>query len=268
MNSSTERRLLNRTAVITGAGDGIGRAIARRYAREGANIVIADFNAEAGRQAAEEMISQFGVRAEFVPTDVCQKDQVERMIAIANEKFGGVDILVNNAWAGGEITRIENKSDEVMQRALTMALSAGVWAMKAVFPYMREKRCGRIINICSLNGVNAHMGTAEYNVGKEALRAYSRSAAREWAQHQINVNVICPAAVTSSFKEFQRMAPDMAAQSAAANPMGRMGDPDNDIAGVAYFLASDDSRYVTGNTLFVDGGSHINGATWVPEFSD
>lgn len=268
MNASAERRLLGRTALITGAGDGIGRAIARRYAREGANIVIAEFNAETGRQAAQEMISQFGVQAEFVHTDVCQKDQVERMIAIANEKFGGVDILVNNAWAGGGLTRVENKSDEVMQRGLTMGFWSGLWAMKAVFPYMKEKRCGRIINICSLNGVNAHMGTAEYNVGKEALRSYSRTAAREWAQHQINVNVICPAAATSSFKQFSAMAPDVAKQASMANPMGRMGDPDNDIAGVAFFLASDDARYFTGNTLFVDGGSHINGVAWVPEFSD
>jgi len=268
MTSSDSRRLLGRTAVITGAGDGIGRAIARRYAREGANIVIAEFNAETGQQAAEEMATKFGVKAEFVQTDVCKKDQVEQMMTLASEKFGGVDILVNNAWAGGKIGRLENKTDEQMQFGLTMGFWSGLWTMRAAFPHMKARRWGRIINICTLNGVNAHMGIAEYNVGKEALRAYSRTAAREWAPHQICVNVICPAAATSSFKQFQKMAPDVAAASSAANPMGRMGDPDNDIAGVAFFLASDDARYMTGNTLFVDGGSHINGVVWVPEFTD
>lgn len=268
MSSTEARRLLGRTAVITGAGDGIGRAIARRYAREGANIVIAEFNRETGKQAAEEMISQFGVHAIFVHTDVCKKEQIDHMVAAANEKFGGVDILVNNAWAGGGFARIENKSDEVMQYGLTMGFWSGLWSMKAVFPYMKSQQRGRIINVCSLNGVNAHMGSAEYNVGKEALRAYSRSAAREWAPYQIGVNVICPAAATSSFKQFAEMEPEMAANAATANPMGRMGDPENDIAGVAYFLASDDARYFTGNTLFVDGGSHINGVAWAPDFQD
>lgn len=268
MTSPESRRFLGRTALITGAGDGIGRAIARRYALEGANIIIAEFNAETGLEAADEMFAQYGAKAEFVQTDVCKKDQVERAVAIANEKFGGVDILVNNAWAGGKIGRLENKTDEQMQYGLTMGLWSGLWSMKAVFPYMKAQRWGRIINICTLNGINAHMGIVEYNVGKEALRAYSRTAAREWAPFQVCVNVICPAAATSSFKQFQKMSPDIAAASSTANPMGRMGEPDSDIAGVAFFLASDDARYLTGNTLFADGGSHINGAPWVPEFPD
>jgi NAD(P)-dependent dehydrogenase (short-subunit alcohol dehydrogenase family) len=130
---------------------------------------------------------------------------------------------------------------------------------------MRANHWGRIINIASLNGVNAHMGTAEYNVGKEALRAYTRSAAREWAGYGICANIICPAAASASYRRFQEMAPDVAAATAAANPMGRMGDPETDIGGVALFLASEDARYLTGNTLFVDGGGHINGVPWVPD---
>jgi NAD(P)-dependent dehydrogenase (short-subunit alcohol dehydrogenase family) len=116
--------------------------------------------------------------------------------------------------------------------------------------------------------VNAHMGTAEYNVGKEALRTYTRTAAREWAGYGICANIICPAAASASFRKFQAMAPDVAATSAANNPMGRMGDPELDIGGVALFLASDDARYVTGNTLFADGGAHINGVVWIPDFAE
>jgi NAD(P)-dependent dehydrogenase (short-subunit alcohol dehydrogenase family) len=116
--------------------------------------------------------------------------------------------------------------------------------------------------------VNAHIGTAEYNTGKEALRALTRTAAREWAGHGICANVICPAAATTSYAAFAKANPENAAALAAANPMGRMGDSEADIAGVALFLASEDCRYVTGNTLFVDGGSHINGVAWAPALPD
>ena len=112
------------------------------------------------------------------------------------------------------------------------------------------------------------MGTAEYNIGKEALRTLTRSAAREWAQYGICANVICPGAATSSYKQFRAMQPEMADAIAAANPMRRMGDPDRDIAGVALFLASDDACYLTGNTLYVDGGGHINGVAWAPELPE
>jgi NAD(P)-dependent dehydrogenase (short-subunit alcohol dehydrogenase family) len=123
---------------------------------------------------------------------------------------------------------------------------------------------GRIINLCSLNGVNAHMLTAEYNAGKEALRALTRTAAREWARHGILANVICPAAATASYEAFRQAAPENAAELLRLNPIGRMGDPEEDIGGVALFLASDDSRYVTGNTIYADGGSHISGVPWAP----
>jgi len=172
---------------------------------------------------------------------------------------------VNNAYRGGRISRIEGKSDEEFDKGMAICLFAAKSSMVAAMPHMKARHWRRIINLCSLNGVNAHMGTAEYNVGKEALRAYTRSAAREWAGYGICANVICPAAVSASYRKFAEMAPDMAAATSAANPMGRMGDPDTDIGGVALFLASEDARYLTGNTLYVDGGGHINGVPWVPD---
>jgi NAD(P)-dependent dehydrogenase (short-subunit alcohol dehydrogenase family) len=124
------------------------------------------------------------------------------------------------------------------------------------------------VNVCSLNGVNAHMFTAEYNTAKEALRSLTRTAAREWARHGICANVICPAAVSVSYEAFRRASPENAAKLVEQNPMGRMGDPEDDIAPAVAFLASDDARYVTGNTLFVDGGGHINGVSWAPNLPD
>jgi NAD(P)-dependent dehydrogenase (short-subunit alcohol dehydrogenase family) len=101
----------------------------------------------------------------------------------------------------------------------------------------------------------------EYNVSKEALRTLTRSVGREWAQYQICANIICPAAMTAAFRNFAQTSPELAAKLPTP-PMGRLGDPEQDIAGVAVFLASEDARYVTGNTIFADGGSHINGASW------
>jgi NAD(P)-dependent dehydrogenase (short-subunit alcohol dehydrogenase family) len=125
-----------------------------------------------------------------------------------------------------------------------------------------------VVNLCSLNGVNAHVGTLQYNAAKEALRAASRTAAREWAPWQIRVNVICPGAKTAASRAVFEQNPELEELADVANPMGRLGDPEEDIAPVALFLASDDARYVTGNTLFVDGGTHINGAAWAPDLGD
>jgi NAD(P)-dependent dehydrogenase (short-subunit alcohol dehydrogenase family) len=140
--------------------------------------------------------------------------------------------------------------------------------MQHAFPTMQANGYGRVINICSLNGVNAHMGTLEYNTAKEALRAATRTAAREWAATGIVLNVICPAAKSFTFNEVMAEHPELIASADAANPMGRIGDTYEDISPVALFLASADCRYLTGNTLFVDGGSHINGSAWAPDLPD
>ncbi len=262
------QRLQNQVAIVTGAGQGIGRGIARRFASEGANIVVAELNAETGRATAAEIAATFGVPAVFAPTDTGHKESVQAMVDATIERFGRVDILVNNAWGGGSFSRLEYKSEDDMRHGFDIAVLGVFWAMQAVFPHMRRNGGGRIITLCSLNGVNAHLYTAEYNAAKEAARALTRTAAREWARHNILANIICPAAVTPAYEMFRAAAPENAAALLKQNPMGRMGDPEQDIGGVALFLASDDSRYVTGNTIFADGGSHINGVSWDPELPD
>jgi len=259
--------LEDKVAVVTGAGDGIGRGIALRFAREGAKVLIAEINTETGEAIAEEIREAIGGDALFVPTDVRDRAQVDAMIAEAVARFGRLDILVNNAWGGGTFRRAEHKSDAELDHGLTMNLWAGFWAVKAAFPHMRARNWGRIISICSLNGVNAHIGTLEYNVGKEALRTLTRTIAREWAGYQICANIICPAAMTTAFRLFAE-ADRQLAERLPTPPMGRLGDPEQDIAGVAYFLASEDARYVTGNTIFADGGGHINGASWSMDLPD
>jgi len=258
-------RIEGRVAIVTGGGDGIGRGIVRRFAAEGARVVVAEIDDESGRRVADECRDERGADVRFLHTDASSKADNLAMVAFAEQAWGTVDILVNNAWGNaGDISRIEAKDDDEMQRGLDMGFWGPTWAMKAVFPLMKAQGRGAVVNICSLNGVNAHVGTAQYNTAKEALRAYSRTAAREWAPFQVRVNVICPAAKSAATRAVFAAHPELEQAADQANPMGRMGDPELDVAPVALFLASDDARYVTGNTVFVDGGSHINGAPWAP----
>jgi NAD(P)-dependent dehydrogenase (short-subunit alcohol dehydrogenase family) len=260
-------RLEGRVAVVTGGGDGIGAAVCRLFAAEGAKVVVADRDVDAARAVLGGIEERAGTAMAY-RVDVGRKEEVVAMVTDSIEAFGTVDILVNNAWGGGSLGRLEHKTDEVLEHGMRIAYYGPFWAMQAVFSTMRQQRRGNIINLCSLNGVNAHVGTAEYNCAKEALRALTRTAAREWAPYGIVANALCPAAKTAAFRSVARRQPDMAAVADAANPMGRLGDADADIAPVAVFLASDDARYLTGNTLFVDGGAHINGVAWAPDLPD
>jgi len=249
-------------AIVTGAGDGIGAAVAQAYAAEGARVVVAELDEQKGRAVADE------VGGLFVRTDVGRRDQVEAMVAAALDAYGSVDILVNNAWGAGNVGRVEHKTDEMLDSAFAVGFRGPLWAMQAAFPHRKERGWGRVVNMCSLNGVNAHMGTLEYNTAKEALRTLTRTAAREWAPTGVVVNAICPGARSAAFRRVAAAHPEIAATAEAANPMGRLGDPLTDVAPVAVFLASEDCRYLTGNTLYVDGGAHINGVAWAPELPD
>jgi NAD(P)-dependent dehydrogenase (short-subunit alcohol dehydrogenase family) len=255
-------------AFISGAGKNIGRAIALDLARRGCNVLINGSSNRANCEAVAAQAKALGVEAAVLMGDVGAADDAKRLAVAALEQFGTIDILVNNAWGGGKISRVELKTDALIEHGLAVGFRGPLWAMQKAFPIMKEKGYGRVINICSLNGVNAHMGTLEYNSAKEALRALTRTAAREWASTGVVCNVICPAAKSATFKVVMAEHPELVAAADASNPMGYIGDPYQDIAPVALFLAGEDSRYVTGNTLFVDGGSHINGSHWAPELSD
>ncbi|MDN5760458.1 MAG: SDR family oxidoreductase, partial [Tomitella sp.] len=231
----------------------------------GANLLIAEIDEDAGALAAADLREKYGARVEFLRTNITDRQQVQDMISATVDHFGRLDVLVNNAWGGIPFARLEKTPEESVRAGFDMGVMAAFWGMQAAFPELRKHGAGRVINIASLNGVNAHMYSVAYNMAKEALRTLTRTAAREWAQHQICCNVICPGAKSEAYRRMAEANPENAERMSAANPMGRLGDPLEDIAPVAVFLGSDDCRYLTGNTLFVDGGSHINGVQWAPE---
>jgi NAD(P)-dependent dehydrogenase (short-subunit alcohol dehydrogenase family) len=261
------KTLEGRVAVVTGGGQGVGQGIARALAEAGANIVIAQRDAEVGEEEARYLREMHRVEALFVPTDVTKPEQVETMIKVAMDRFGRLDILVNNAGASFP-KRLENHTDEDMAGSFDLNYWAVFRAMRAAFPIMKAQGFGRIINLGSLNGVNAHMFTAAYNASKEAVRALSRTAAVEWGGLGITVNIICPSAASPQARDYFTANPDMLARILEQVPAGRIGDAEKDIGPIAVFLASEASSYLNGATLFADGGSHINGVAWRPQVED
>jgi len=255
------RQLEGKVAIVTAAGRGIGRGIARLFAREGAKVVVASLGEEECAITVDE-IRAAGGTATAKATNVGLKDEVVSMVRFAVESHGQLDILVNAAQSFGTQakptgatvpTPVQDYSDEEIAWTFATGLSGSLWAMQAAFPYMRD-RGGRIINFGSWYGKAGQEGTLAYNLTKESIRALTRTAAREWAKYGITVNVINPAAKTDAAAYVEQNNPEAFAQALAMIPMGRFGDPEGDIAPVAVFLASAASGYVTGHTFEVDGG--------------
>lgn len=260
-------RMKGRVAIVTGAGQGIGRGIAHRYAKEGAAVVIAELREGIGSRTEGELRA-LGAPALFVPTNVGRKHEVARMVAETIARFGRIDVLVNNAQGFTALTPLEGKTDEMFDKSLDTGLRATLWSMQAAFPHMKAQGGGSIINFGSRNGRDGAFWTADYNATKEAIIGLSRSAAREWGRYGILVNVICPGAETAGYVAYKNANPAQAAELESFIPLGRQGDPERDIGGVALFLATEDSAYLTGHVLYVDGGGHLGTGVWKPKLSE
>lgn len=261
------RQLDGRVVLITGGGQGVGQGIARALAEAGANVMIGQRKADQGNAEAAHLRESYGVESDFLATDVTDRAQVEALVAHTVERFGRLDVLVNNA-GGSFAKRLEHHTDEEMVAQINLNFMSAFWAMRAAFPTMKAQKYGRIINMGSLNGVNAHMFTAAYNASKEAVRALTNTAAVEWGPHGITANTICPSALSPHAHEYFDANPEMATRILLQVPVGRFGDAQRDIGPLALFLASEPSGYITGSTFFADGGSHVNGVEWRPEVDD
>jgi NAD(P)-dependent dehydrogenase (short-subunit alcohol dehydrogenase family) len=252
-------RLDGNVVIVTGAARGIGKGIARRLAREGAAIVVADIDDDRGRAAADEIESELKGSAVYRHADVGDEQDARSLIDWSAEKFGRIDVLVNNAQAISGLHRLEDTTNAEFETVLRTGPWATFWMMKAVLPYMRENHGGSIINFVSLTGVRGIEMMGDYAAAKEAIGGLSRTAAREWGRYAVRVNCIAPVAQNETDAPGRQRDPDRYAQYLARIPLGHKGDQEEEIAGAALFLASEDSKFVTGITLFVDGGVHLTG---------
>ena len=250
--------LKGKVSLITGAGGGIGRGVARQFAREGSVVVIAEIDTKTGAAVAAECI-ELGAQALFVHTDVTSKSSIETAIQWAVERFGGLDVLVNNAFVPTPNVRLEDKTDAMLESTLKSCVWASWWAMKAALPCMIKRGGGSIINFYSIDVDIGAWLHADYNTAKAAILGLTRSAAAEWGRFNVRVNAIAPTAMGATFHKLCAEHPGFAEKAASMRPLGRCGEPEADIGPAVVFLASDMSRYMTGEQIHVDGGLHLPG---------
>lgn len=255
-----------KTVLITGGGkaalsDGrpgsIGYGIAIAYAKEGANLVITGRNREKLEQAKIELEGQYGIRVLPVQADIAAgsdnasiaKSVVEQAVAT----FGGIDVLINNAQASTSGVPLAQHTTGQFDLALYSGLYATFHYMQACYPYLAKSH-GSVINFASGAGLFGNFGQCAYAAAKEGIRGLSRVAATEWSRDGINVNVICPLAWTAQLEQFRNAYPDAFSKNVHTPPAGYFGDPEVDIGRVCVQLAHPDFKYMTGETLTLEGG--------------
>jgi NAD(P)-dependent dehydrogenase (short-subunit alcohol dehydrogenase family) len=244
--------LTDKSALVTGAASGIGRATARRLATAGANVAVVDVDVEGGEETIE-MIEEEGGTAEFIETDVSQEDEVEAMVETIVDTFGSLDAAHNNAGIEGDNETTVEQTEENWNRVISTNLK-GVWlCMKYEIPAMLKSDGGAIVNTSSISGQTG-AGAAPYVASKHGILGLTRTAAVEHAQNGVRVNAICPGTVDTPVAErYREKSPEEFEQFVQMHPMGRIGEP-MEIAHAVTWLLSEEASFATGDMFQVDGG--------------
>ncbi len=258
--------LEGKTAIITGAGravlsDGrcgsIGYGIAAAYAKEGANLVITGRNVKKLEDAKEELERLYNIKVLIMQADVNAGADNEAVVANVVKQtvdtFGGIDVLINNAQASASGVPLAEHTTEQFDLALYSGLYATFYYMKACYPHLAKSK-GSVINFASGAGLFGNFGQCAYAAAKEGIRGLTRVAATEWAKDGINVNIICPLAWTAQLEQFEQAYPDAFKANVKMPPAGHYGDSELEIGRVCVQLASPDFKYMTGETLTLEGG--------------
>ena len=245
-------KLDGKVIIITGGAGGIGLGMAKAMAKEGAVLAIVDVNEEAGKKS-EQLLQEISPESSFVQANLLERDKLPDIIQTVVEKYGKLDVLVNNAHACKQ-KLIEDTTQEDLDLSFGTGFYPTFYLMQAALPYLKETK-GNIINFASGAGINGDVTQAAYAAAKEAIRGITRVAANEWGQYGINVNIISPIADSEGVRAWAKAQPEYYQAVVNKIPLGRFGDVEEDIGRVAVFLASADSQYITGQTIMVDGGA-------------
>ncbi|PWL41161.1 MAG: short-chain dehydrogenase [Bacillota bacterium] len=248
-----------KVAIITGGGKAksIGYGIAVAYAKEGANLVLTGRNMQKLLDAKEELEQLYGIRVLPMQADVTPDDDAEdivkNVVAKTIETFGRIDVLINNAQASASGVPLAIQTKDHFDLGIYSGLYATFYYMRECYPYLKKSQ-GSVINFASGAGLFGNVGQCSYAAAKEGIRGLSRVAATEWGKDNINVNIVCPLAMTSQLENFKEAYPEAYEKNLKAVPMGRFGDPEKDIGRVCVLLGSPDFKYMSGETLTLEGG--------------
>ena len=237
-------KLDGKVIIITGGAGGIGLGMAKAMAKEGAVLAIVDVNEEAGK-TSEKLLQEISPESSFIQANLLEREKLPNIIQTVVEKYGKLDVLVNNAHACKQ-----KLIEDTTQEDLDLSFGTGFYPTL----YLKETK-GNIINFASGAGLNGHETQGAYAAAKEAIRGITRVAANEWGQYGINVNIISPIADSEGVRAWAKAQPEYYQAVVNKIPLGRFGDVEEDIGRVAVFLASADSQYITGQTIMVDGGA-------------
>lgn len=240
--------LKGKVIIVTGGAAGIGGAMTTELTQRGACVVAVDLNEDAGIKKAASNPQQIA----FLTGDISKESVAKAAVALAVSKFGKLTSLVNNAHASRQ-KPLMDLTEEDWALSLDTGLKGTLNFMKAAYPELKKSQ-GSIVNFGSGAGLLGQENQASYAAAKEAIRGLSRVAANEWAKDGIRINIVCPLAMTEGVKQWKQKFPEQYEEVIGKNPMGRFGDPQKDVAPIVAFLLSDDSQYMTGQTLMADGG--------------
>lgn len=258
-----------KTVIITGAGkailsDGrcgsIGYGIATAFAKEGANLVITGRNVKKLEDAKADLEEKYGIKVLAIQADVNagadNETVVNNVVKQTIDTFGDIHVLINNAQASASGVTLADHTTDQFNLALYSGLYATFYYMKACYPYLRKTQ-GSVVNFASGAGISGNFGQCSYAAAKEGIRGLTRVAATEWGPDNINVNIVCPLAWTAQLENFQRDYPEAYKANVKMPPMGHFGDSETEIGRVCVQLASPDFKYMTGETLTLQGGSGL-----------
>lgn len=240
----------NKTVIITGAASGIGKATAALFAAQGANVIVSDIQETDGKTAVKEMIDAGGI-ASFFKTDVSKPEEMEALVNFAVKTYGKLDIAVNNAGIGGEISPLADMSIEGWQKVIAINLNSLFYGMKYQIQAMLKSGGGSIVNISSILGSVGFAGSAGYSAAKHGVVGLTQTAALEYSAQNIRINAVGPGFIDTPL--LNALDAEMKKQLVALHPIGRLGKSE-EVAELIYWLSSDKSSFVTGSYYPVDGG--------------